>query len=87
MSYSLTIAADASADLRRLDPSLQEAVLDELDVLAADVGLLPPAIRGSQLVYGFRCTSGNVLHHFTMVLARNDQQEKLIVLGVAHRQR
>lgn len=35
MSYALKIAGDAIADLRELDPVLQEYVLDELERLLA----------------------------------------------------
>lgn len=40
MSYSLRLAGDAAADLRTIDPSLGEQVLDELEILANEPGRL-----------------------------------------------
>ena len=54
MSYALRIAGDAIVDLRQLDASLQEDVLDELDKIADS----PTRLRTDSLgeaVHDFDC--------------------------------
>ena len=79
MSWDYHLAADAIVDLRRLDPEVQEAVLDELDDLceSADeekwVGTLPrsvyPVING-------------VMHPLKLELNANPSHALLTVMGI-----
>ena len=85
MSYGLTIAGDARADLRSLEPWLQEDLLDELDILADDPSPLPASAPGGDLVYAFRRHGGGANHYLFVTLSRNDATEMLTVLGISYR--
>jgi hypothetical protein len=55
---ALHLAADALADLGRLEPWLQEEVLDELDRLTATPNLIAPALPDWGHVYIFPRSQG-----------------------------
>ena len=82
MSYSFAIAGDARADLRALDPWLQEEILDELESLAADPSLLATTEPGGDLVYAFSRVTGGAKHYVSLTLTRNDVNQTLTVLGI-----
>lgn len=85
MSYSFTIAGDARADLRALEPWLQEEVLDELELLAADPMLLGDHEPGGDLVYAFNRERGRAKHYVVLTLTRSDVNQTLTVLGIFRR--
>ena len=85
MSYALAIAGDARPDLRALDPWLQEELLDELDVLAADPTVLPNPPPGSDILYGFCRVSGSTKYYVVVTLSRDDTTRTLTALGISHR--
>lgn len=80
MSLALHLAADALADLRRLDFWLQEEVLDELDRLAANPGLVPQPIPGWGSIYAFARASVGTLYVLTITVQLSASQ--LTVLGI-----
>ena len=86
MSYALAVAADASADVRRLDPWLQEEVWDELELLLADPSVLPALSLDKHTSYTFSRKVSGVGHFVTMILTRNDRSRTLALLGVDYRQ-
>ena len=83
MSLALHLAADALSDLRRLDPWLQEEVLDEIERLAAAPESIPAPLQGWGSVHPFVRVVGGQLQVITLTLERNDSRGLLIVLGVA----
>lgn len=82
MSWGLHIAADAQADLRRLDLPVQEHVLDELDRLTAHRDQLPPPIPGWGIVHAFASNASGNLSVLTLVLTRDDERQLLTLLGI-----
>src|SRR2546423_7307743 len=82
VSWGLHLAPDAVADLRRLEPLLQEHVLDELDDLAADPGRIPPPLPGWGIVHTFARVESSRLHVLTLILARDDHQQLVTLLGI-----
>jgi hypothetical protein len=85
VSYSLAIAGDARADLRTLEPWLQEEVLDELEIIAQDPTVLPESEPDTAIVYAFSRQVGIIRHYVGLVLLRNEAGQSLTLLGVSHR--
>jgi len=84
VSYSLVIAGDAHADIRLLQPWLQEELLDEIDILAAN----PPPVhfreRHKDIVYAFHRTRSGILHRVFVTVRYNARSNSLLILGVSH---
>jgi hypothetical protein len=84
VSYGFALAGDAIADLRALEPWLQEEVIDQMELLAAD----PTGLEGEDddtVAYTFVCTDRHGLHQVSLTLARNDAARRLTLLGIRHR--
>ena len=79
MSYGLQIAGDADVEMRRLDPWLQEEVLDELERLIADPSLLH---QGENILSVTRTQRGQRFH-VTLYLAVSEQSQTVSLLGVS----
>lgn len=86
MSYALAVAADAAADLRRLDIWLQEETWDELELLLADPSSLPALSLERHTSYTFSREDSDVKHYVTMIFTRNDTSKTLALLGIDYRQ-
>lgn len=84
MSYSFRIAGDALADLRTLEPWLQEEVLDELDVLAGNPQLLQTSSDAESVIYMFSRAIGGAKHYISITVCRNDARESIVALGIFH---
>jgi hypothetical protein len=82
VNLDLHLAADALADLRRLDVELQEEVFDELERLSAKPDLIPPPLPQSGIVHTFACETAGGLHVIAITLERRDGGTRLAVLGV-----
>jgi hypothetical protein len=82
VSYALAVAADARADLRRIEPWLQEEVWDELELIAADTSVLTPTSSGDSEIHSFNRVSGGMTHYVVIALVRNDATKTITVLGV-----
>jgi hypothetical protein len=86
VSYALTIAGDALADLRALEPWLQEEVLDELELLADDPLLAETLPPGIDSIYSFiRTTANGARHHVVVTLFRSAVHSTISLLGIANR--
>ena len=82
MSYAWQIAGDAIADLRALEPWLQEEVLDEFERLTAD----PSGLRvdaGSFAVHDFERVIADAARLVFLRLYRYDAKRVLSILGIA----
>jgi hypothetical protein len=85
VGYGLVIAGDAEADLKRLSLWPQEEVLDELEHLLADPGLLPSLSTESHSFFAFAREHAGVRHYVTIVLTCNDTSKTITILGIDHR--
>ena len=87
MSWVYRLVGDAVADLRELDPWLQEEVLDELERLVLD----PPTPRHTspepEVVHDFERSGGGMRTVVFIRLRVERQKEALVVLGVASHRR
>jgi hypothetical protein len=82
VSYALRLAGDAISDLRMLETWLQEAVLDELDALAAEPSVLRSNAQG-EAVHDFERGAADNRHVVFLRLQRDDAQRLLTVLAIA----
>jgi hypothetical protein len=83
VSWGYRVVGDAIADLRELEPWLQEEVLDELERLALQPPSPRPTAAEPEVVHDFERTSGN---RRTIVFVRvriEQSRELLIVLGIS----
>jgi hypothetical protein len=87
VSYALAVAPDATADLRRLEPWLQEETLDELELVLTDPSILPALSLDKHASYTFSREASGVEHNVTMIFTRNDTSKTLALLGVDDKQR
>jgi hypothetical protein len=78
----LHLAADALADLQRLEPWLAEEVLDELERLVSTPELIGPALPDWGHVHVLTRSQAGRLHVVTLILDRNDARGLLTLLGV-----
>lgn len=85
MSYGLVFAPDARIDWRRLDVSLQEVVLDELDGLCDD----PAEGPSEDVVYRHEWMHEDAAgqHYLFLSLAIVVADRSLLVLGVGRHER
>jgi hypothetical protein len=81
VSYGLRIARDAIEDLRMLQPWLQEEVLDELELLAADPSRLRVDVDG-RAAHDFERVDGGIRHVVFLRVLRDDPRTLLILLGL-----
>ncbi len=82
MSYAWRLTGDARADLRELQPHLQEEVIDRIDALAE----APESLfvdRDDCVVTEVEHRSHGMLHLIFIRLHRDDARELLTVLGIA----
>lgn len=84
MSYGLHLAGDAIADLRTLDPWLQEEVLDELELLLATPSRLRADATG-RAVHDFDRRRGGKRYVVFLRLHRDDQRQLLSLIAIASR--
>jgi hypothetical protein len=63
VSYSLNLAGNAQADIRKLELWLQEEVLDEIDLLTNDASLLPAPGSEGDSIYVFVRDAAGMRHH------------------------
>jgi hypothetical protein len=82
VNWDLHLAADGMRDLHRLDPWLQEEVLDELERLAANPSLIPPPLPHIGIVHPIVRADGPSLRVVVVSLLRNDFARLLSFLGV-----
>jgi hypothetical protein len=82
VSYGLRIAGDAIADLRALEPWLQEEVLDELEWLAAAPAQLR-VDRSGRAVQDFERTASGKRHVIFLRLHRDAQAQIITLVAVA----
>lgn len=82
MSYAVRLAGDVIADLRQLDPQLQEDVLDELDSLANGPESLRTDASG-EAIFDFARGEGAARHVIFLRLHRDDVNRVLTVLAIA----
>ena len=87
MPYTCRLAPKAVAGLAALDGALQEAVLDELDRLAADPSLI--GLRGSVTasVYDLTRRVGNATVYVFITVDYFAAQRHIELLDVAHYRR
>lgn len=84
MSYTLDLAGDAAADLRDLEPWLQEEVLDEIDRLAADPSVLRPRLPGGTVIHDVTRDHAGSRHYLFITVHRDDARRRVGVHSVAH---
>ena len=82
MSYELHVANDAHADFRQLEAWLQEEVIDELELVAADPDLIGPASEELEQSYFFTVLVDGLARVVLITLSRNDDAQIIYVLGV-----
>ena len=82
MSYAWHLAGDALADLRELNPSLQEDVLDEVEIVAGAPWRLTCDAQG-YAIHDFERTQSDIRHVVFIRVHRDDLRQILSVLGVA----
>ncbi len=87
MNYGLGVAGDARADLRAMDPWLQEEFWDELERLAANPSLIPVPSASGDILFKFQRATADIKHYITPTVSRNDLGRTITVLGIRHRQR
>ena len=83
MSLAFHLAADAVADLRRLDLWLQEEVLDEIDRLCNHPDDIPPTeFDDATSDYSVVRERDGKLSEVLLRVSRNEGRQSLTVLGV-----
>jgi hypothetical protein len=82
VSWGLSIARDAIADLGVLEPWLQEEVLDELERLCVSPPRPRPGSRGAEIVHDFERTSAGVRHVVFIRLRADESTSTLSVLSI-----
>ena len=82
MSYGWRLVGDAIADLRELDPSLQEDVLDEMDRVSSDPSILRVTPSG-YMSHEIDRSTNEITHLIFIQLHRDDAHERFTVLGIA----
>jgi hypothetical protein len=87
MSYEPDFTNDAKASWRKLDLALQEEVLDAVDRIANDPGLLRRSRASPEWVFDFTCDVNGIRHYFFLTIRLNRTNQKLIVLKVGHSER
>ena len=83
MSWGYRVVGDAIADLRELEPWLQEEVLDELDRLALQPPTPRPTAAEPEVVHDFERTSDRVRTIVFIRVRIERPRELLIVLGIS----
>lgn len=81
-AFQVVLTPEAQADISRLDPAVQTRILDKLEWIGQNVGLLRHrALRGDEWSGCFKYRVGDyrVIYHIDW------QAEKLVVLKVGHR--
>lgn len=78
MSWAFCLAGDAQIDLKRLEIWLQEAILDELEFLAANAD--DTALRADS--YPFYATNEGESLVVDLFLAYRDESQVLLLLGI-----
>ena len=82
MSLDWHLVPDAWADLHRLDPSLSEDVLDEVERLAGNPESLPSPIAGRGIVHTFPRLVELRLRVLVLSFHRSADGLRLISMGV-----
>ena len=83
MSWGYRLVGDAVADLRELEPWLQEEVLDELEGLALQPPSPRPTAAEPEVVHDFERVSGGTRTVVFIRLRVEHSKGALIVLGIA----
>jgi hypothetical protein len=87
VSWVYRLVGDAVADMRELEPWLQEEVLDELERLVLQPPIPRPAAPEPEVVHDFERVSGGTRTIVFMRLRVERARNALIVLGIASHSR
>jgi hypothetical protein len=87
MSFSLAFTADARAGLGRLEPLLQEDVLDTIDEIARRPMVIKRQSAGSTAVLDIVRERDGIRHYVFVTVCLNVQAKRVDILGVGHHSR